>query len=310
MISYAKIVVTSSSFSKNEILKRELLASFPNSVLNETGVKLGGEALEAYIKDADGVIVGLEKINKDILKECHNLRAISKYGVGLDNLDLDYCKKKNIYVGWTPGVNKLSVAETALAFMLMLGKNLFLTSSQLKNGAWNKNGGFNLSGKTVGIIGVGNIGKELVRMLKPFYCDIMVNDIIDQHQYYEENGLREFEKECIYRDADFVTIHTPLTALTKNLINSEVLSSMKRTAFLINTSRGGIVKSDDLKWALKNNIIAGAALDVYEEEPPTDNELLGLPNLICTPHIGGNTIESIFAMGRNSIQHLVKYFQK
>jgi len=214
----------------------------------------------------------------------------------------------NISIGWTPGVNRLSVAEMSLAFMLMLVRKLFFTSLQLKHGFWNKDGGANLSGKVVGIIGVGNIGKELIRLLKPYDCKVLVNDIIDQRSYYEENSLVESTKEDIYSNADFISIHTPLTQLTKYMINRNVFLSMKKTAFLINTARGSIVKTDDLKWALQNNVIAGAAIDVYEDEPPNDEEMLCLPNLICTPHIGGNSRESVLAMGRSAMRHLQKYF--
>ncbi len=309
-LSLEKIVVTSPSFSRNDILKKEIYSVFSNVVLNERDQKLEGDTLIEYIKDADGIIVGLEKMGKHILSTCQNIKIISKYGVGLDNIDLEYCKERGIVVVWTPGVNKISVAEMTLAFMIMLGRRLHSISIQLKNGVWSKNGGFDLYGKVVGIIGVGNIGKEVVKLLKPFRCNVMVNDIIDQKEYYKENDLIESSKNEIFRNADFVTLHTPLSGLTKNLINRDVLSSMKKSAYLINTARGQIVNSNDLKWALKNGIIAGAALDVYDEEPPEDSELLKLENLICTPHIGGNSYESILAMGRAAIDHLRDFFIK
>jgi D-3-phosphoglycerate dehydrogenase len=196
----------------------------------------------------------------------------------------------------------------AIAFMIMLCRNLYTSSVQHKSGTWSRNGGMNLRGKTVGIIGMGNIGKEVARLLKPFKCKVLVNDIVDQGEYYKKNKLREASKDEIYQEADFITIHTPLTDLTKYLINKGVLLKMKRSSYLINTARGAIVKQPDLKWALQNNIITGAALDVYDEEPPQDKEFLNLPNLICTPHIGGNSEESVLAMGRSAIKHLIEYF--
>lgn len=303
-----KIVVTSPSFSRTDVLRKELTTSFPECVFNENGIRLDGSELIKYIGNASGLIVGLEKLNRVVLAECPNLKIISKYGVGLDNVDKDYCAERNIHIGWTPGVNSKSVAEMVIAFMVMLLRNLYITSNILKSGFWNKNGGFDLSGKTIGIIGVGNIGKELVRLLDPFKCRILVNDIIDQTEYYENNELIETPKENLFRNSDIVTIHTPLTEKTQYMINRNTLSLMKRNAFLINTARGSIVVKDDLKWALENNIIAGAALDVYDEEPPTDKEFLSLPNLICTPHIGGNSYESVLAMGRTAIRHLVHFF--
>jgi len=181
-----KIVATSPSFSKNITLQKEILTHFPKAKLNLEGKRFNQDELIAYIKDADAVIVGLEPINVDVLEACPNLKMISKYGVGLNNIDLEACKERNIAIGWTGGVNKLSVAEMALGFMLMFSRNLFMTSNELKSGTWNKSGGFQLSGKTVGIVGVGHIGKELIRLLEPFGCKILVNDIIEQDDYYAE----------------------------------------------------------------------------------------------------------------------------
>jgi len=304
-----KIVVTSPSFSKNLNLVMELKRFFPNVKVNEKGTLFKKDELIEFIGDAECLIVGLDKIDDEVLKKCSNLKIISKYGVGLDNVDLDSCKKRNIKIGWTGGVNKLSVAEMTLGFMLMLSRNLYETSNQLKNKTWNKNGGFQLSGKTIGIIGVGNIGKEVVRLLKPFKCQILVNDIIEQSEYYKENNLIELPRNEIFEKADIITIHTTLDNDTRNLVNLELLMKMKTSSYIINTARSGIIVENDLKDALKNNIIAGAALDVYVSEPPSDYELLSLSNLICTPHIGGNAIEAVEAMGMSAIKH-VKAFCK
>ena len=303
------IVATSPSFSKNKILQGEIYKYFPNVKLNLDGKRFNQDELIEYIKDADGVIVGLEPINKNILDACPNLKIISKYGVGLNNIDLEECKKRDIKIGWTGGVNRLSVAEMTLGFMLMFSRNLFVTSNQLKSGTWNKSGGFQLSGKTIGIIGVGYIGKELIRLLKPFGCKILVNDIINQDKYYADNNLEEVSKEEIYKTCDIVTIHTPHNEITDNMIDLKVLKSMKKTAYILNTARGGIINEDDLKFALINKIIAGAGIDAYIEEPPTDKEFINLPNLICTPHIGGNSSEAVEAMGMSAIKHLKEYFK-
>ncbi|TAD94725.1 MAG: hydroxyacid dehydrogenase [Bacteroidetes bacterium] len=301
-----KIVVTSRSFSLNKTLRIELLQHFPeNVVFNDKGLYLDGQALLDFVQGADILVVGLEKIDENVLKVCPNLKMISKYGVGLDNIDLEICQKYGVKIGWTGGVNRLSVAEVALGFMLGLCRNLFLTSLQHKSGIWNKSGGYQLSGKTVGIIGVGFIGKELVRLLKPFGCKILVNDIIDQKQYYSENNLTETSKEDIFRQADLISFHTPLNTETTHLVRKETLELMKPSAFLINTARGSIIKREDLKWALQNKMIKGAAIDVYEEEPPTDLEFLQLENLVCTPHLCGNSEEAVLAMGRSAIRHLV-----
>jgi phosphoglycerate dehydrogenase-like enzyme len=302
-----KIRVSTVAFSTNTILVSELKKYFQDVIVNEKGVRIPENELVDFYKDAEGIIVGLEKITPEILDQLPNLKIIAKYGVGLDNIDIDACIKKNIKIGWTGGVNKRSVAEMALGFMLALSRNLYITSNQLKSGFWNKNGGLQFTGKTVGIIGVGNIGKELIEILTPFNCNILVNDLKELGEYPKAK-IQQVEKDLIFKESDFISIHTPLNNETKNLINIDVLNKMKNTSFLINTARGGIINEKDLKYALTNGIIAGAALDVYEVEPPYDLELLQLPNLICTPHTGGNASEAVLAMGMSSIEHLVKYF--
>jgi len=155
-------------------------------------------------------------------------------------------------------------------------------------------------------IGVGNIGKELIRLLKPFDCKIMGNDILNMDDYFREHDIIVSSKKDIFENADIITIHTPLTEKTKHLIDEDSLRTMKNTAFVLNTARGGIVDEDALYKALVDNIISGAAIDVYEKEPPENTDLLSLQNLICTPHIGGNSKEAVKAMGESAINNLLE----
>lgn len=302
-----KVKVSTIAFSKNKYLVECLLKEFPDAEVNTEGVRVNGSDLVDYFSDTEAAIIGLELITPTILEQLPKLKMISKYGVGLDNIDLDACKERNVQIGWTGGVNKRSVSEMTLGFMLMLSRNLYTTSNKLKQMVWDKKGGTQLTGKTIGIIGLGNIGKDLVSLLQPFGCDFLVNDIKDISDYARLHNLSCVSKEEIYKNADIITIHTPLNDKTSNLINSEVLNMMKSTAFLINTARGGIVNEIDLKFALEHKIIAGAALDVYESESILNEDLLVLPNLICTPHTGGNSFEAVVAMGLSSIEHLIRY---
>ncbi|HIC10218.1 MAG TPA: hydroxyacid dehydrogenase [Campylobacterales bacterium] len=301
-----KIVATSPSFSKNRKLQEEIYRYFPDAKLNLEGKRFTKEELIQFIGDADGAIVGLEEIDDEVVEACPNLKIVSKYGVGLNNLKFS---NPNIKIGWTGGVNRLSVAELVLGYMLMLARNIYITSNQLKSGTWNKSGGFQLSGKTIGIIGVGYIGKELIRLLQPFNCEILVYDVIDQTEYYNSVGVKEVDIPTILRNSDFVTLHVPLNKDTKNMISTEEFRTMKKSAYIINSARGGIVDEEALKEALKSGEIAGGAIDVYTTEPPTDTELLNLPNLITTPHIGGNAEEAVLAMGMSAIQHLREFFK-
>jgi phosphoglycerate dehydrogenase-like enzyme len=303
-----KVAVTSKAFSKNEVLISELRQHFSDVRLNLTGRLLEGEELNQFLFDRDGAIVAMEQMVPQVVEQLPNLQVISKFGVGLNNIDIEYCEAKNIAVRWTSGVNRCSVAEMTLGFMLMLMRNLYLTSTQLSNGYWNKSGGQSLYGKTIGIIGLGHIGKELVNLLAPFNCEILINDIIEQKTFCSSKNLKSVDKKTLFACSDIVTLHTPLTEDTRGLIDDSCLSQMRKESFIINTARGELIDLIALKKALKNGMIAGAAIDVYDSEPPQDKELLGLDNLICTPHIGGNSAEATLAMGRSAINHLVDYF--
>jgi phosphoglycerate dehydrogenase-like enzyme len=305
-----KIKVTTQSFSQHPILRGELCDFFPDSTFRDSTAPYDPKTLIDYLSDADGVVLGLEQVDDNVLSQCPNLKIVSKFGVGLDNVDLEACEHHGVAVGWTPGVNRRSVAEMALGFMVSLCRNLYATSITLKGGTWHKAGGFQLSGKTVGIIGLGNTGTETVHLLKPFQCTVLGNDIADRAEFCAEHGVQSVSKEEIFRSADIVSIHTPLTPLTHHLINADTLAQMKSSAFVINTSRGPVANQEDLKQALLNGVIAGAGIDVYEDEPPTDLEFLEIPNLFCTPHIGGNANEAVLAMGRSAIHHLKEFFEK
>lgn len=308
VISNLTIGITTVAFSKDKKLVEHIKSfGFKEVLTNVAGQRFTKDELISFLSKCDVAIVGLDKIDESVVAHTPKLKAISKYGVGLDNINFEDCRKYNIDILHTQGVNKRSVSEMVLGFMLSLFRNIYITSNLLKQGVWHKNGGTQLSGKTVGIIGVGHIGKDLVSLLKPFGCTILVNDIINQDEYYQINSLKESSKEEIFKTADIITVHTPLNDNTKYMINKDVLSTMKPTAFVINSARGGIVNQDDLKWALQNNIIAGAALDPYEVEPPEDKELISLPNLINTPHIGGNAQEAVEAMGMAAISNITEW---
>ena len=311
VISNKTIAVTTVAFSKDTSLVNRLKSmGFKNVKTNVAGKRFTKEELIEFLSDVDGAIVGLDKIDASVLEHTEKLAVVSKYGVGLDNINFEDCQNNDVSVVHTQGVNKRSVSEQALACMLMLSRNLYVTANDLKQGSWNKSGGTQLSEKTVGIIGLGNIGKDLVQLLKPFNCKILVNDIVEQDAYYKANGLTEVTKEELFKNADVVTIHTPLTEELRGVINKKSLSMMKSSAIVINTARGGLVIQDDLKDALVLGVISGAAIDAYEIEPPTDQDFINIPNLIATPHIGGNAKEAVHAMGIAAIDNLVQFFKE
>jgi D-3-phosphoglycerate dehydrogenase len=305
-----KIAVTAPAFCRSEILCGELQRLFPKIKFNEENRYLSRSDLIEFLQDVDGAVIGRDLIDESILGHLPRLKFIAKYGVGLDNIDQFALKKHGISFGWTVGVNKRSVAELTLEFMIGLCHNTFMNGLALKQGQWDKNGGRQLTGATVGIIGCGHVGKEVIGLLAPFHCRILVHDIIEQTEFCAATGAIEVSLKEVIAQAELLTLHVPLTELTEGMIDSKVFQQMRRTAYLINTSRGTVVRQDHLHAALRDGIIAGAALDVFVDEPPKDLEFLALPNLMVTPHIGGNTQEAVLAMGRSAIHHLTKYFNE
>jgi len=311
-----KISVSSPSFSKNETLVQNVYKSFPETEIqtNQSGVHLAGNDLVEYFLNSDAVIIGTEKFTKDIIDKLPNLRVVSKYGVGYDNVDIDYLKQKKISFCWEGGVNRRSVSEMTLAFMIGLSRNLFYTNAVIRNNQWFKNGGFQLSGKTIGILGCGFIGEDVIRLLQPFHCNILVHDILDKSIIVSCLGAKQVSLENILKEADIISLHLPLTDKTRGLVDAKFLKKMKKGSYLINTCRGGVVIEDDLKnylsLALQSDpsaTIIGAAIDVLVNEPPTSYEFLKLPNLFATPHIGGNAFEAVLSMGNSAIKGLVEW---
>ena len=299
-----KIAVCSRSFSRHPILRAELLSRYERVTFNETGRQLERDDLVDFLRGHDKAITALERIDDYVLSRLPGLKAIGKYGVGLDMIDLDAMRRHGKRLGWTAGVNRRSAAELALAFAIMMLRHVPSANREVLAGTWRQHTGGLLSGRTVGIIGCGHIGKDLVRLLHPFGCPILVNDILHYDDFYAEFGIEAASLDELLGRADVVTLHVPLDDSTRNILTAERLALMKPGAILINAARGGLVDEIALKQALKEKRLAAAAFDVFAEEPPKDTELLNLPNFLATPHIGGSAEEAILAMGRSAIQGL------
>lgn len=299
-----KVAVCSRSFSKNTVLRAELLERYAHVTFNETGRQLEGDSLVEFIRGHDKAITALETINDYVLSRLPELRVIGKYGVGLDMIDMAAMHRHGKRLGWTSGVNRRSAAELALAFAIVMLRHVPAANREVRAGTWRQHMGGLLSGRTVGIIGCGNIGKDLVKLLQPFGCTVLVNDIRDYGDFYAEYGIKAIGLEELLACADVVTLHVPLDDSTRGIITVDRLALMKPTAILINAARGGLVDEVALKCALMEKQLAAAAFDVFADEPPQDTELLSLPNFLATPHIGGSAEEAILAMGRAAINGL------
>ena len=303
-----RIAVTSRSFSRHPILRQELMARYPTGAitLNESGASLAGDALIHFLKGHDRAITALERLDDTVFGALPELKVISKYGVGLDMIDLDAMARRDVRLGWTGGVNRRSVAELVVAMMIALLRRIPEANKECQQGVWRQLVGRQLTKKTVGIIGCGHVGKDLVALLKGFDCDILAHDIRDYSEFYRAHHTRAVGIEELLTASDIVTLHLPLDESTRNILSAERLHLLKPTAILINAARGGLIDESEMKTMLKDGRLAGAGLDVLSHEPPglAEQEFMGLPNVLITPHIGGSAEEAVLSMGRAAISGL------
>lgn len=299
-----QVAVTSRSFSKHSILRKELLKKYPDAKFNDEGLSLSGDSLIAYLSGYEKAITALEKMDDEVLSKLSDLKVLSKYGVGVDMIDFKALKEHGVKFGWEGGVNKRSVSELVVSFAVSLLHRVIFANAEVKSGKWYQVKGRQLSERTVGVIGCGHIGKDTIKLLKPFGCKILSADILDFPDFYNEYGVEPVAVEELLARSDVVTLHLPLDDSTKNIINKERLELMKEDAILINLARGDLIDEKALKVRLKNGKLGGAALDVFAVEPPTDPEFSSLDNVLITPHIGGSTEEAILAMGMAAIDGL------
>jgi D-3-phosphoglycerate dehydrogenase len=285
-------------------LRAELLARYPHVTFNDAGVQLSGETLVEFLKGHAKAITALEVIDEKILSRLPELQVIGKYGVGLDMIDLTAMRRYGKRLGWTCGVKRRSVSELVISCAIAMLRYVPAANREVLSGVWRQHVGGNLSGRTVGIVGCGHIGKDLVPLLNAFGCTVLANDIEEFPAFYSLHGVESVGLETLLPRSDVVTLHVPLNDSTRGLLDAKRLALLKPDAVLINTARGGLVDERELKRLLIEKRIAAAAFDVFAEEPPLDQELLSLPNFLATPHIGGSSQEAMLAMGRAAIEGL------
>lgn len=304
MSATGRVAVTSRSFSRHPVLREELLKRYPDAVFNETGRALTGAELIDFLKGHEKAITALDRLDDATFAALPDLKIVAKYGVGLDMIDLAAMSRRGIRLGWTGGVNKRSVSELVIAATISLLRHLPTATREVENGIWRQPMGGHLSGRTVGIVGCGHIGKDLVVLLKAFGCALLAHDIRDFPAFYARHGVIATGLDDLLGRADVVTLHLPLDDSTRGIIDARRLGLMRKDAVLINAARGGLVDEAALKAALIGGRLAGAAVDAFASEPPDDMELLRLPNFLATPHIGGSAEEAVLAMGRAAIDGL------
>jgi len=304
-----KILLTTTSFQDTPGKHHELLKN-TGFEIDELRGPVKEEVLLPIIHKYDGVICGDDAFTRNVIKKGkeNNLKVISKYGVGLDKIDLDAAKEFDIPIHNTPGVNQITVAEHVIALIMAVLKNIPEEFAYTKNGKWKRLIGTELYGKKVGIFGLGKIGKELAKRLSVFGVQLFAFDIDYDDNFMEKYSITKTGSvKSLIQEVDILSINSPLTKSTKGIINNEILDNLLSEIIIINTSRALIIDQDALFTALKLNKIKAYITDVMDEEPMSENNTLkDLDNVYITPHIGSRTFESVERQGSMAVENLIK----
>jgi len=304
----AKALITTVPFGVHNRLPLDLLEKAGiEYLINPYKKKLTEDQLAELVGDFDFLIAGTELITEKLLSKAPKLKLISRVGIGLDSIDLDAVKKSGIKISYTPEAPAPAVAELTLGMILSLLRSVHISNHQMHLGVWERIFGRRLGDITVGIIGVGRIGTHLLRCMSGFgKIHILVNDIAPTNQLIQEFNIQWVTKEQIYKKADVISLHLPLTPLTKNMICLDQLLQMKKDAFIINTSRGGIINEDDLYKVMSEGHLGGAAIDVFESEPYA-GKLLEIDRCLLTAHMGSMSIDCRSQMEIQATKEVVRF---
>ncbi len=307
-----KILVTPTSFGKDKRSRaRDQLDAFlaplnGELVFNPYGRPLNPEELIPLLDEVDGYIAGLDHITAEVMKKApSSLKVISRYGAGYDRVDVAAAAEKRIVVTNTPGVNAQAVADLAFGLMLSVARRIPSLDGKVRRGEWPRTSGVELYGKTLGIVGLGAVGKGVAARAKGFSMKALAYDPYLDKAYAKENGIRACTFEQILQDSDFISLHIPLNEQTRGILNRESMQRMKFGAIVINTSRGGLIDEAAAYEALKTGKLGGLGLDAFEAEPPGYSPLFELENVVVTPHAGAHTAEAAENMGMLSVQNLI-----
>ncbi len=300
------ILLATSTFAKYNKIPLKIISDMNYKyTFNKTGNKLNDNNITNYLKDSIGVIAGTELYSNEILNKLPKLKVISRLGVGMDNIDIKAAKEKGIKVYKTHTTPAPAVAELVLGFMLDLARKISHQNNTLKSGTWKKEMGNLLHGKTLGIIGLGAIGKTLVKLVKGFNFNIMAFDLFQDEQFAKKYGVNYCDLDTLLSESDIISIHLNLTDETNQLMNATQIRKMKQGSILINASRGEMIEEEVLYKALKEKRIFGAGLDVFNDEPYS-GPLTELDNVILTPHIGSYAKELRIQMEIEAAENLIR----
>lgn len=308
-MSKGSILITPRAFAKSGAAQvQRIIDAGWDVVVNDTGKSYTHETFTEYAKKATGIIIGVDNADAALLKACPNLKAIAKYGVGVDNIDVDTAKALGIEVSRTVGSNSSSVAEHAIALMYACAKNISRSALDVKQGGWTKDYGIELDGKTLGIVGFGNIGKHVARLAQGIGMNVCAYDLFPiDAEYAKEHDIKVVDFDTLVASADVITLHLPLTPETENLINSKTIDAMKDNVIIVNAARGGVVNEADLLTKLNEGKVFAAGFDVYSSEPPKPHEaLVNHERFILTAHTASKTLEADMKTMEMAVDNILK----
>jgi len=305
-----KVLVTTVPFADRNRLPMELLqAAGIECSINPLGRRLKEEELGEMVGDVDVLIAGTEPITDRVMQRAGRLKFISRVGIGLDSVDLLSAQRRGIKVSYTPDAPAPAVAELTMGLILSLLRSIHVANLQMHAGKWNRYLGRRIAEVTVGIIGTGRVGARVLRRISAFGTPrVLANDISPNTKLVPELKLEWVDKETIYRNADVISLHVPMTVQTKNMIRREQLLQMKADALLVNTSRGGIINEKDLAETLQSGHLGGAAIDVFEHEPYS-GQLLGIERCLLTAHMGSMSVDCRERMEIEATEEVVRFVQ-
>jgi D-3-phosphoglycerate dehydrogenase len=302
-----KILLTTTSFQDTPGEHHDMLAKTGWEIIRARGPLNEADTL-ALVGDVDGYICGDDAITRKVLEKARpKLKVLSKYGIGVDKIDVKSATEFGIPVLFTPGVNHTTVAEHNFLLLLALEKNFLFHTDSTRSGGWKRKTGHELLEKTIGIIGMGRIGKEVAIRAKAFGMKIMGFDVYWDDKFASEHGVKRANTlDEIFKESDYISLHTNLTPETKDMINTANIAKMKKGVLILNCARGEIVNTSDIVAALKSGQVGGYGTDVLDQEPPpADHPLLKLPNVVCTPHVASRTYESVVRQATTSVKNLI-----
>ena len=302
-----KILTMPRSYGKNmPQLFAQLESAGYEVVRNTTGGILEKEQMKELIADCAGIIVGVDPLDAEILACAPKLRAIAKYGVGVDNIDLDYCKAHGIKVSRTVGANSEAVADYAMTLMMAVARKAVMIDRRCRKLDWGKISTRDVSHATLGLFGLGAIGKHVAKRAQGFGMKVLAYDPYWPEEYAKENNIERADAEAIFRTADFISLHLPLMDSTRNFVGEKEIAMMKKDAILINTARGGLIDEAALLKALKEERIYGAGIDAFAHEPPEDPAWLELDNVVLGSHCAASTRGATENMGAMATENLIR----